>query len=122
MSCTNAPSLSVVGTVDYCTPTGSCPLPLSLTLGEVTAFEKLSPTVVGGGTLAIAPGTPPANFLWITTVQPIRIVLNGGSEFIPVERMLILTGDFSSLVLHNDVVGTAKDVQVDVTFATGIYL
>ncbi len=120
--CSDAPSLSITGTVDYCTKTGSCPLPLSVTLKEVTSFEKSSPTVTGGGSLTVTPGASPSNFLWITTVQEIRVIINGGAEFIPVERTLMITGDVTEVEIHNDVVASPKDVQVDVTFAKGEYL
>lgn len=121
-NCSQAPSLSITGTVDYCTATASCPLPLSLTLSEVTAFEPSNPTITGGGSLVLTPGTAPANFLWITTIQPVRMVINGGADFIPIERLHILTGDVTTIEIFNDVVTIAKDVQISVVFASGTYL
>lgn len=72
--------------------------------------------------MVLAPGTPPSNFLWIQTVQPIRVVINGGTDSIPIDRILIITGDITTIEIFNDVVASVKDVQIDVTFGTGTYL
>jgi hypothetical protein len=97
-------------------------MPLSVTLREVTSFEKFSPTIAGGTSEVITPGSPPANFLWITTVTAVRVQLNGGSEFIPVTRTLMITGDLTSVEIYNDVESLTQDVQVEVTMAKGTYL
>lgn len=122
MTCSTGSSLSVTGIVDFCTATGSCKLPLSLTLTDTESYERSEITVAGGSSKVANPGTIPSNFLLIETIQPVQVQINGGAEFIPVERLLLLTGDITALEVFNDVASPAKDTKVTITFASGTYL
>lgn len=122
MSCNEAPSLSLAGTLDYCTSTGSCPLPVSVTLTDVDVFCPISKNVAGGSSEVITPGSPPVNFMSITVPRPVRIHLNGGTEDIPVSRYLVITGDVTTVEVFNDVDTPLKDMDVQVIFANGTYL
>lgn len=120
-SCTETPSLSLAGTLDYCTSTGSCPLPVSLTLQDVTTFCPTQKSVTGGSSeVFTAPVT--SNFMMITVPRPVQIIMDGGAEFIPVERMHLHTGAVTSVEVFNDVDTPLKDMDVKVVFANGTYL
>jgi hypothetical protein len=96
-------------------------LPVSLTLQDADTFCPTQKTVAGGASEVFTAPTP-TNFMMITVPRPVRVHLNGGTEDIPVERLLLITGAVTSVEVFNDVDTPLKDMDVKIVFANGTYL
>ena len=118
----SVPSLSVTGTIEYCTAQGSCPFPIAWTLRDVTNFQCNEPLIPPSPAPAVVltPGNPPAQFVSIQTPAKITVALNGsGDTFVVNPGGFMATMEISSVSILNDLTDPPVDVRVSVIFAEG---
>lgn len=118
---TETPTLDIVGAIRFTDPTQETSIALS---GGLEGASRIDPHNVemdpGETDVVVSPAKSPATFLHIVTAKPIRIQLNGGSEYITVQRHFLLIGtSITQVELHNDQLATPKRINVDVRFAAG---
>lgn len=123
MSCDpSVPSVSVTGTIEYCTASGSCPFVISWTLREVENFQcqekNISP---GAPATVLTPANPPAQFLSIQTPSPITVALNGSADTFQLNPGgWTATMEVTEVSILNDLTDPPLDVRVAVIFAEGV--
>ncbi len=121
MSTTPTHTAAVIGTLTFANPQGEFPQSLAAGIEGVTDFDPVSRTMApdATGETVSAPSSP-ANGLIIKTPKPMRIRLNGGTEYIRVDRLLVIIGgNITQVELNNDQQTTPKQLTIDLTFITG---
>lgn len=117
----SSPSLSVTGTIEYCTATGSCPFPIAWTVRDAVNFQCNEPVIPAGPTLVVlTPSNPPAQFVSIQTPSPITVALNGSVDsFVVHPGGFMATMEVAEVAITNDQTDPPTDVRVSVLFTEG---
>lgn len=115
-------SVSLTALLKRCTTKDSCDYAITATLQEVTHFSCNTYTIPADGTFTPTVSPSPVQLVILDAPSEFEIRVNGGAEWLRVDRMMIWTTSLTEIEFRNELLDPPEDLVVDVYFVEGVVL